>query len=125
MDASIKKKILVVDDESRIADMISDFCIAFGFETKILNGGKNIVEVIKSYSPDLITLDLLMPGLSGFEILRELKANEETKSIPIVIISSIASTISAEEVSKKCLGILSKPLKMQNLKQTLEKALSI
>ena len=121
---SKKKKILIVDDESPIAELIADICNQFGFETKVLVSGENVMDVAKSYGPDLLTLDLLMPDKSGLEILAELKEDEKTKLIPVIIISAIAGSVSFEGIIEQSQGILSKPFQVPRLKQVIETALS-
>lgn len=83
-----RKKMLVVDDDVQIADLIAEFCEFFWISTRVLSGGKNVLDVVKSYRPDLDTLDVLMPGVSGLEILSALKSDDETRSVPILIISA-------------------------------------
>lgn len=125
MNDNRKRKILVMDDESPIAEVISEFCKSFGFETKILTSGENALEAVKGYKPDLITLDLVMPEISGVEVLEQLKADPETRDIPIIIISSIAGSTSVEEMLKKqTKEILAKPVQIKVLKASIEDALS-
>lgn len=114
-------RILIIDDECPVADLLSEFCQAKGFETTVLNRGENVLESVKSWQPDLITLDIVMPGISGIEILARLKGDQETRPIPVLIIS--VKDESAEEVKKilsLCQGILRKPIKMQTLHDKIE-----
>ena len=119
-----RKKVLVVDDESPIAEMIAEFCQSFGFDTMILNSGEDVLKVVKSLRPDLITLDLIMSEVSGIEVLEALKADEETRNVPVIVISSLGNSGSAHEVLKLSQGFLSKPLKMEALEEKIETVLS-
>ena len=119
-----KKRILIVDDESPIAEMIAEFCQSFGFDTMILNSGEDVLEVVKSFRPDLLTLDLIMPAFSGLEVLEMLKGDEETRNIPVIVISSLGNSDSAHEVLKLSQGFLPKPLKMEALEEKIEAVLS-
>lgn len=119
-----KKKILILDDESPIAELIGDFCGLLGFETKVLNSGENIVQVVREFQPDLITLDMVMPGMSGLEVLEVLKTDEDTKVIPVIIISSIANNLAMEGLVNQCKGILAKPIHMDKLQEKINKALA-
>lgn len=114
-----KKKILIIEDETATAQLISDFCESFGCKTMMLNSGEDALNVVKSFHPDMITLDLLMDDPTGLEVLEVLKSDEETVSIPVVIISAIASSF-PEKFLKKSQAILSKPLRLNMLKQTIE-----
>jgi CheY-like chemotaxis protein len=118
------KKILIVDDESPIAELISDFCAALGFETRVFSGEKDILSEIHAYKPDLITLDLVMPGLSGFEILDLLKKDPEAAKVPVIVVSTIAGNIAAEDVLwSQAKAVLAKPLQMDKLKSSIQEAL--
>lgn len=116
-----KKRVMIVDDEDSITEMISDFCQMLGFEAKILNSPENIMDEVKSFHPDLITLDLTMPEFSGIEILKNLKVDNETKSIPVIIISAFVDNLDALNALNQSQGIMTKPIQMDCLKQTMER----
>jgi len=114
-----RRKILVMEDEGPIADMICDFCEVLGFEAKKYEADVDLMEVVKGFRPDLITLDLVMPKMSGVEVLEFLHHDEETKSIPIIVISSIVGNDSVDEIIKQCQGILQKPIHLKVLKEKI------
>ena len=117
-----KKKILVIDDEAPIAELIAEFCEILGFKTMVINSGKDVLETVKSFHPDLITLDLNMPDIPGAKVLAVLKKNSETEPIPVVIISAIAESNSTElndERIKLSQAIMSKPIQIKKLKEKL------
>ncbi len=118
------KKILVVDDESPIAEMISDFCESCGLETKVLNSGEDVLEVVRTYKPDLITMDLVMPGPSGIEVIELLKSHEETKRIPVIVVSAIADDESVQQIRALSQGVLRKPVNMKALESKITTLLS-
>ena len=115
----MNKKVLVVDDESPIADMLSLFCQAYGFETKVLTNGMDAVAVVKEYMPDLITMDLAMPGTSGAKVIEMLKNDETTKKIPIIVISAYAGAQEVAESLKLSDAVLQKPVRMETLKDKI------
>ena len=120
-----QKKVLIIDDEAGVADMISEFFTVFGFNTKTLLNGKTALEVVRSFGPDLITLDLNMPEISGLEILALLKKDEKSRHVPVLIISVDAESVSAlEDVMNQCQGILNKPVKMKALQEKIGKILT-
>jgi len=118
------KKVLIVDDDPAIAVMISDFCGSIGFSTKVLTGSREVVRVAKDWQPNLITLDLMMPEFSGFEVIEALKGDEGCKKIPVVIISVLAMSHADDEVIKLSQGLMSKPFKMGTLLQKIETVLA-
>ena len=110
-----KKKILIIDDESPIAEMIAQFCESYGFEPRILGLGEDVLETAKFYEPDLITMDLRMPDVSGIEMIEKLKGDPATKEIPVVVISSYANVEEAHEALAMSAGVLHKPVKRSAL----------
>ena len=119
-----RKRILVVDDESPIAEMISDFCRSFGFDTRTVYCGGDALREVKSYRPDLITLDLIMTEFSGLEVLQALKGDEGTRNIPVLVISALANSEEAGDALKLYQGVLAKPLKMDDLESKIAQMLS-
>ncbi|MEX2467719.1 MAG: PAS domain S-box protein [Gemmatimonadota bacterium] len=82
--------VLVVDDERDSRVLAQHYLEEFGCQVRTASGGEEGIAAAREQRPDLITLDLLMPGLSGWETLKRLKADPELRSIPVVIISVVA-----------------------------------
>lgn len=85
-----KKKILIVDDEvgfTKIIKLNLDF--RGGYEVRTENDSLNAFAVTKEFKPDLILLDIKMPGMDGGEVLRQLKADEATKDIPVIFVTAL------------------------------------
>ena len=68
-----KQKILIVDDDSNIAELISLYLTKECFETSIVEDGESALKEFQSFSPDLILLDLMLPGIDGYEVCREIR----------------------------------------------------
>jgi len=81
--------ILIIDDEERNRKLLDVFVKADGHNTLAAAGGKEGIALAASELPDLILLDLMMPGMDGFEVVRWLKGNPATSSIPVIIVSSL------------------------------------
>lgn len=81
------KKILVVDDEINLLKLVESRLKATGYEVITARDGKEGLEKAKTEKPDLILLDIIMPGMDGREALKKLKLNEDTKSIPVVMLT--------------------------------------
>lgn len=113
-------KILVCDDDQSILEVISIILEQNKYQVKTLSSGKAIKKNIDIFKPDLIFLDLWMPGIEGSEITQLLKRDEKTRSIPIIIISALNDT---EKIAKKygADGFLTKPFNMADLVKTVEK----
>jgi DNA-binding response OmpR family regulator len=83
-----KGKILVVDDEVYILHILDFSLGAEGFEVITADNGEAAVEKAKTERPDLIVLDIMMPVLDGYETLRQLKRNNDTKDIPVILLTA-------------------------------------
>ena len=89
---STPPKILVVDDESSIRDLLVSYLKAEGYEYEIAADGPSALEVAKTFAPDLIVLDIMLPGMDGLEVLRELR---RTSNVYVIML-----TAKADEVDK-------------------------
>ena len=85
----MNKKILIVDDEKLIVKMSSIILEQAGYHTIGVNDGESALEIVISLAPDLILLDLMMPGLDGFQVLERLKSDDNVKDIPVIIVSAL------------------------------------
>ncbi len=83
-----QQHIVIVEDEADIAEVIEYSLSREGFETSSALNGQDGLELAQSVKPDLVLLDLMLPGLDGIEICRELKSDANTRSIPIIMVTA-------------------------------------
>ena len=79
------KTVLIVDDNIKNLDLFKDFVESWGYETVTAQQGKDAISLAERYLPDIILLDVMLPGMSGYEVCRELKENTKTQHIPVVM----------------------------------------
>ena len=91
-----KQKILIVDDDENIAELISLYLIKECFDTMIVHDGEEALQAFQSYQPNLILLDLMLPGMDGYQVCREIRSRSQT---PIIMLSAKG------EVFDKVLGL--------------------
>lgn len=91
-----KQKILIVDDDTNISELISLYLTKECFETKCVEDGESAIEAFNSFQPNLILLDLMLPGMDGYQVCREIR---KTSQIPIIMLSAKG------EVFDKVLGL--------------------
>ena len=91
-----KQKILIVDDDENIAELISLYLAKECFDTKIVGDGESALEMIKTYQPNIMLLDIMLPGIDGYEVLREVR---KSSNLPIIMLSAKG------EVFDKVLGL--------------------
>lgn len=84
-----KQKILIVDDDENIAELISLYLTKECFETCIVYDGESALEKLNSFRPNLILLDLMLPGIDGYQVCREIRKNNNT---PIIMLSAKGET---------------------------------
>jgi two-component system OmpR family response regulator len=105
------KQVLVVDDDPDLLAVVSLSLTALGgYKIESCNSSEKAVEAARSFAPDLILLDVMMPGLDGFGVLRALREVGETESIPVVFMSAHSDRQQiAEYVTLGSLGVITKP----------------
>ena len=84
-----KQKILIVDDDNNIAELISLYLAKECFETKIVNDGELALKEFQTFRPNLILLDLMLPGIDGYQVCREIR---HTSDVPIIMLSAKGET---------------------------------
>ena len=91
-----KQKILIVDDDNNIAELISLYLTKECFDTYIVNDGEEALKAFEQYHPNLILLDLMLPGIDGYQVCREIRAKD---NVPIIMLSAKG------EIFDKVLGL--------------------
>jgi DNA-binding response OmpR family regulator len=93
MTENIPKKILCIEDEPEMIDLIRLILSRRGFEISGANGGKEGLAIIRKDHPDLVLLDLMMPQMDGWEVYQQMKADQATKDIPVIVVTAKAQSI--------------------------------
>jgi two-component system, cell cycle response regulator DivK len=107
----MSKVILVVEDEPRNLKLIRDLLHVTGYETLEATDGRQGVELARAHKPDLILMDISMPIMDGIEATKALKADAETKNIPIIALTSHAMKGDEDKIrAAGCDGYLTKPI---------------
>ena len=88
-----KQKILIVDDDANIAELISLYLTKECYETMIVNDGEEALSVFKTFQPNLILLDLMLPGIDGYQVCREIRSKAST---PIIMLSAKGEVLATE-----------------------------
>jgi putative two-component system response regulator len=116
LNSANKATILVVDDSSDTRNLIITL-LENDYQMMVANGGEEALKLVQSGTiPDLIMLDIMMPGMSGYDVCRQLKADSSTCNIPVIFISAMAGE--GNEVQGRTLGavgFLTKPLDPHNV----------
>ncbi len=91
------KRILFIEDESALQKTLGEVLRENGYEVISALDGETGIKSAKTKKPDLILLDLILPKLSGFEVLKQLKKDEETKNIPVIVLTNLEEVKDVEK----------------------------
>ncbi len=117
--------ITYIEDDPEMIDLVSLILSRRGFQVKGANGGREGLDMVLKEIPDLILLDLMMPDMDGWDVYQQLKANEDTRNIPVIVITAKAQPID------RVLGLhiakvddyISKPFRPQELLDSIDKVM--
>ena len=82
-------KVLIIDDNEKNIELFKDFVESWGYSTILAYQGREAIELAQKEKPDAIILDVMLPGMSGYEVCSELKDNPATRFIPIVMVTAL------------------------------------
>ncbi len=124
-DHRLQKRILCIEDEPEMIDLIRLILGRRGFEVSGATGGKAGLDAVRAEHPDLVLLDLMMPDMDGWEVYQQLKADDSTRGIPVIVVTAKAQSID------KVLGLhiakvddyITKPFGPQELLESVEEVL--
>jgi len=91
------KKILLIEDDPFLSSLLGNRLKKEGFELVNVKSGNEAGKLLKSEKPDLVLLDIILPGKSGFEVLEEIKSDPQVAKIPVMIISNLGQDIDIEK----------------------------
>ena len=120
-----KRTILIVEDNELSMKLFHDLLDAHGYTTLATNDGREALPIVREHRPDLILMDLQLPGVSGLEIIKLIKEDADLKSIPVVTITADATTWDAKTMRELgCEAHLTKPITLTSFIDTIDKVFS-
>ena len=126
MSQETERRVVYIEDDQEMIDLVVLILSRRGFQVTGAHSGRNGLDIIFQEPPDLILLDLMMPGMDGWEVYQQLKANETTRDIPVIVVTAKAQAID------RVLGLhiakvddyVSKPFRPQELLDSIDRVLS-
>ncbi|MHB8994772.1 MAG: response regulator [Armatimonadota bacterium] len=118
----MKKTVLVVDDERPIVTLLSRLAQGCGARVEIAHNGKEALEKMRANLPDLVLLDLIMPIMSGEEVLAVMETDPQLKDVPVIVISTKAAL--GPGVERK-VPLMRKPFEPTEVKQVIREQLGL
>ncbi len=121
-----KRRLVYIEDEQEMIDLVRLILNRRGFEIIGANGGREGLDTLRRVIPELVLLDLMMPDMDGWDVYQQMKADETTQNIPVIVVTAKAQSID------KVLGLhiakvddyISKPFSPQELVDSVEKVLA-
>jgi len=115
------KRILIVEDDRLSMTLLSDFLNAHGYRVLKTSEGSEAINLARDEQPDLILMDIRLPGISGFDVTRLLKQDNQTKAIPIIAVTAFATPgDETTALESGCAAYITKPVKVDELLRTIE-----
>lgn len=126
MEGNPTQKIVYIEDDPEMIDLVELILNRHGFDVTGAHGGRQGMDMIHQNKPDLVLLDLMMPDLDGWDVYQQLKADENTADIPVIVITAKVQSID------KVLGLhiakvddyISKPFRPQDLLNSVDRVIN-
>lgn len=120
------EKILIIDDESHLLFLVQTILEKQGFTVETAENGEKGIAKVKSFKPDLVLLDMMMPNLSGREVCERLRKDSKTKDVKIVFLTVARFSEAGKDILKKhnVLDYITKPFDNDELVKRVRKALN-
>ncbi len=118
-DNEPKGVVVVIDDDSNIAELVSDFCAGLGHTVHVVTDSRQAFDKVRELKPNLITLDLQMPNVDGFDVLKKLKEHPDTRDIPVIVLSILAGDAERQGLLAAAQAILTKPINFRKLQDKM------
>lgn len=105
MNSSLTRRVLLIEDDEQVRSALQQFLIEDGFDVRTARDGREGMDLVRSFQPDVIVLDLVLPNLNGFDTAAILKAGDDTAEIPLIAVT--ASWLGSEGTRLQQIGFVS------------------
>ncbi|MBL8642075.1 MAG: response regulator [Alphaproteobacteria bacterium] len=123
-DLGVGKKVMIVEDNELNMKLFHDLLEAHGVETIQARDGKNVLALAREHKPDLVLMDIQLPEVSGLDITKWLKDDDELKSIPVIAVTAFAMKGDEQKIREGgCEDYISKPISVIKFIETIQKYL--
>ena len=120
-----KKKIMIVDDEDNLIELVTAILEQEGYEVIPASSGQEALEKLKSVKPDLVLLDMMMPGMSGREVCEKIRANPKTRGLKVIFLTVARFSEMGKDTLKnmRVLDYITKPFDNADLVKRIKKVI--
>ena len=116
-----KAEILVVDDDPQITTLLQFILRKDDYAPRVVNNGEDALRAIQEKKPDLVILDVMMPGMSGYEVCEKIKSDEKTSDIPVIMLTALDMGKDFEKaLEKKADWFITKPFETEHVLKRIQ-----
>jgi two-component system, cell cycle response regulator DivK len=125
LDVPVSKKVLIVEDNDLNMKLFNDLLEAHGYDTLQTKDGMEALRIARQHVPDLILMDIQLPEVSGLEVIKWLKEDDNLSAIPVIAVTAFAMKGDEEKIRNGgCEAYIAKPISVSNFMRTVERFLS-
>ena len=116
------KKVLVIDDEPEMLDLVKYTLEKGGFEVSTCETGRHALDEIARVKPDLLVLDVMLPGIDGYSLQLKISQDPALKDMPIIVLTALEPSKTLFQEFPQVVGFMTKPFKTEELLKTVQTA---
>ena len=117
-------KILVVDDDPEISSLVQYTLESLGHQVKVCDNGREVIDTLRSYKPELLVLDVMLPGIDGYSLASQIAEDPDLKELPIIVLSALEPSRSMFQRFSQVAAFLTKPFNTEDLTEAIKGALT-
>ena len=117
-------KILVVDDDPEISSLVQYTPESMGHQVKVCDNGREVMDILRSYKPELLVLDVMLPGIDGYSLATQISEDEELGQMPIVVLSALEPSRTMFQRFSQVAAFLTKPFNTDDLTEAVKNGLA-
>ena len=117
-------KVLLVDDDPEILSLVQYTLESMGHQVQICDNGRDVLETMRTYKPELVVLDVMLPGIDGYSLANQMSENPATKDTPVVVLSALEPSRTMFQKFPQVSAFLTKPFNTDDLMEAVKTALT-
>lgn len=117
-------KILAVDDDPEISSLVQYTLESLGHEVKVCDNGRDVMDSLKSFKPELLILDVMLPGIDGYSLTNQITEDAETQNIPIIVLSALEPSRTMFQRFTQVSAFMTKPFNTDDFMEAVKTALT-
>ena len=114
----------MVDDDVEISSLVQYTLESLGHQVKICDNGREVMDMLRSYKPELLVLDVMLPGIDGYSLSTQISENEELSKLPIVVLSALEPSRTMFQRFSQVAAFLTKPFNTDDLMEAVKSGLA-